>query len=121
MNHVTVTKATMAPAVNTLAVPRTHAAMVGTAQSATVHSLVPVNLVTTVTAVNTLANPVTMVTIAAKNVSAQSVGVAIAPLVTATADRAIMGSTANNSAVLGILATTAPRDVSARMVESVTL
>ena len=111
----------MAPAVNTLAVPQTHASMVGNAQRATVPSLVPVNLVTMVTPVNTLANLVTMVTIAAKNVSAQNMGVAIAPLVTATADRAIMGSTANKFAVLGILATTVPRDVSARMVESVIL
>ena len=121
MNHVTVTKVTMAPAVNTLAVSRTHATMVGTAQRATAPSLVPVNLVTMVTPVNTLANLVTMVTIAANDVSAQSMGVAIAPLVTATADRAIMGSTVKKFAVLGILATTVPRDVSARMVESVTL
>lgn len=111
----------MAPAVNTLAVPRIHAAMVGTAQRATVPSLVPVNLVTMVIPVNTLANLVTMVTIAAKNASARNVGVAIAPLVTATANRAIMGSTVNKFAVLGILATTVPRDVSARMVESVTV
>ena len=121
MNHVTVTKVTMDPVVNTLVVPRTHAAMVGAAQRATAPSLVPVNLVTMVTPVNTLANLVTMVTIAAKNVSARNMVVVTAPLVTATADRVIMGSTANKFAALGILGTTAPRDVSARMVQPVTL
>ena len=111
----------MAPVVNTLGARQTLASMVAAALMATTPSLAPANLVTMATRVNTRADLVTMVTIVASNVSAQSMAVAILPLVTATADGVITGRTANKFASLGTLATTVPRDVSARTVRHVIL
>ena len=109
----------MVQAVSTLDAPQTRVLMVATALRSTIHFLVPVNLVSMATPVNTLANLVTMVTTAARNASAQNTAVAI--VVNAFADRAFMGSTVNKFAALGILGTTVPSDVSVKMVHHVTL
>lgn len=111
----------MVQAVSTLDAPQTRVLMAATALRSTIHFLVPVNLVSMATPVNTLANLVTMVTTAARNASAQNTAVAIVLMVNAIADRAIMGSTVNKFAALSILGTTVPRDVSVKMVHHVTL